>query len=118
MSRNRRRHANSLRVSALAAWLVVAFFLTVAGVSYVYLKNQRHTVGKETTRLEREIKELKTRNEVLAVQISTLSSRVALERRIAEGFIKMEPITDDRIVRVQNTGGDRIRAVSNEGNGE
>jgi hypothetical protein len=46
------------------------------------------------------VKDLVRENEVADASISSLESRAALQRRLDTGFIKMEPITNDCIVRL------------------
>ena len=105
-------------------WVVVLAFLSVAGLSYVYFKNQMQSTGNEIKNLESQLALLQTQDDVVRAQISKLSSRAYLQRRLAEGFIQMTPITDDRIVRVggahtaatgrtPTTGGEGLRRVSN-----
>ena len=118
MAHNRKKHANTLPVATLARWIFVAFFVGVIGLGYVYLKNQLHSTGDEIKNLEHKLDDLATQNNVMHGRISTLSSRTMLQRRLNEGFIKMIPVSDDRIVRVNiqpaRIAGGEIRAVSNE----
>lgn len=118
MAQNRKKHANALPVASLARWIFVAFFMGVTGLGYVYLKNQLHSTGDEIKILECKLDDLTTRNNVLHGRISTLSSRTTLQRKLNEGFIKMIPVSDDRIVRVNvapaHLAAGEIRAVSNE----
>jgi hypothetical protein len=97
---NRRRHANSVPVAALAKWVVVAFFLCTAGLCYVYFKNQMQTTGNDIRNLEAQLATLRTEDETERAQIDRLSSQSYLERRLSEGFIQLTPITDDHIVRI------------------
>jgi len=97
---NRRKHANIVPVAALVRWVVVAFFVGTAGLSYVYVKNQLQTTGTEIHNLESQLNALDTQDESVRAQIARLSSHSYLERRLAEGFIQLTPITDDKIVRV------------------
>lgn len=123
MSRNRRRHQNALPISLITLWIVVGVLVSVAGLRYVALKNQRHAVGRQIAELEGQLTDYETRNEVVRTQISMLSSTSALQRRKAEGFIKLTEIQDNRIVRVTNrevpakatTAAAEIRPVSFEG---
>jgi hypothetical protein len=101
---NRRRHANLVPVAALVRWVVVAFFLCTAGLCYVYFKNQMQTTGNEIRNLEGQLNTLITQDDTERAQIDRLSSQSYLERRLAEGFIRLTPITDDRIVRVHIAG--------------
>ena len=100
MALNRRRHVNVVPVAGMAKWIVVMLFLGIVGLSYVYFKNQQHTTGSEIKALERQLADLTTQNDMVRTRISKLSSRAYLQRRIAEGFVHMTPITDDRIVRI------------------
>lgn len=97
---NRRRHPNSVPVAGLVRWVVVAFFLCAAGLSYVYFKNQMQASGNEIRNLEAQLNTLETQDEAVRAQIDRLSSHAYLERRLAEGFIQLTPITDDKIVRI------------------
>ena len=116
-NRNRRRHANALPIAQIATWLLLAVFLGGGGLYYVYCKNQLQFTGATIKRLERERDEILTQREFLQGTIARLSSRAALERRRAEGFFNLIPITDDRIVRVgvsSAAGEGDLRAVANE----
>lgn len=117
MASNRRRHANTVPLASIFTWVLCCVFLAGAGLGYVYLKNQIMTTGTKTKALERELADLRTQDEVVRSKITLLSSRSALQRRLNDGFIKLTPITDDRLVRVDSAprkeSGD-LRAVSNE----
>ena len=117
MASNRRRHANAVPLASIATWVIGCVFLAGTGLGYVYLKNQIITTGTKTKALERELAELTTQDEVVRSKIALLSSRSALQRRLNDGFIKLVPITDDRLVRVgapaRKEAGE-LRAVSNE----
>lgn len=118
MAHNRKKHANALPVASLARWVLAAFLIGVTGLGYVYTKNQLHRSGDEIKSLEHKLDDLTTQNNLMHGKISTLSSRSMLQRRLNEGFIKMVPVSDDRIVRVNvqpvRIAAGEIRAVSNE----
>lgn len=121
MSLNRRRHANVVPLASIATWVVIAAFAGTTGIYYVYYKNQLHTTGAAIKRLERELDDLIRQNEVLKSKIGADSSYPVLQRRLEKGFIKLIPITDDRIVRVDSKtlpAQDGLRAVSHERRGE
>jgi hypothetical protein len=121
MSLNRRRHANVVPLASIATWVVVAAFAGTTGIYYVYYKNQLHTTGAAIKRLERDLEDLVRQNAVLKSKIGSDSSYPALQRRLEKGFIKLIPITDDRIVRVDAKplpAQDELRAVSHERRGE
>lgn len=119
MAMNRRRHTNAVPVAGIVKWMIVFGFLGVAGLSYVHFRNQMHASGNEIKALERQLTELTTQNDVVRAKISQLSSRSYLQRRLSEGFIRMTPITDDRIVRINaprplHVPAGELRAVSNQ----
>ena len=118
MSANKRRHANAVPIASFVTWVVMAIFVCSAGVGYVWCKNQLHTTGANIKSLERELVDLRNKNEVSRAHIAQLSSTKALQDRFDTGFIKLTKITDDRIVAVRSQAGsnpaNELRAVSNE----
>ena len=118
MSVNKRRHANAVPIASFVTWVVMAMFFCSAGVGYVWCKNQLHTTGSRIKSLERELIDLRNKNEVSRAHIAQLSSTKALQDRFDTGFIKLSKITDDRIVMVRPQSGaqsaNELRAVSNE----
>ena len=97
---NRHQHANRVPLAALFRWIVAAVFLCGAGLGYVYFKNQMHATGNEIRNLESQLNTLRTQDDTVRAQIDRLSSHAYLQRRLAEGFIQLTPIRDDRIVRL------------------
>jgi hypothetical protein len=120
MPANRRRHINTLPLLSLARWTVVAGFFCFAGLGYVYLKNQLHRAGDETHKLEKDLRDLQMATEVAKSKIEMLSSLKELKQKLDSNFIKLIPISDDRIVRVTDVaparpaGGEELRPVTNE----
>ena len=118
MSTNRRRHANAVPIAVFATWAIIGIFACSAGLCYVWCKNQLYSTGTEIKALERELIDLKSKNEVALSKIAQLSSTAKLQERYASGFIKLVPITNDRIVILGNksgaSGGNELRPVSNE----
>jgi hypothetical protein len=120
MSTNRRRHANTVPIAVFATWAIIGIFACGAGLSYVWCKNQLYATGTEIKALERELTDLKSKNEVALSKIAQLSSTAKLQERYDSGFIKLVPITNDRIVILSNkagaapAGGSELRPVSNE----
>lgn len=126
MSRNRRRHSNQVPVRALSPWVVLCAIALIGGLSWVNIKNQIFTKGQEIKRLESQLAEIETQSKALDSRIAILSSRTALQKRVSDGFIKVIPIAQERVVQVNVgpngvyaslAGGDEIRAVSNVGAG-
>ncbi len=118
MSTNRRRHANALPILTMATWIVALGCLGLVGLGFVYFKNQLHSSGAEIKKLEKELVDLQTACEVAQTKIASLSSRAELQRKLNTGFIKLIPVTDDRIVRAgaapAQTAGSELRPVTNE----
>ncbi len=100
MNMNRRRPTNSIEVNFLARWLVAVFFIGLTGLFFVYLKNQQHAVGDQTRGIECALREVEAKNEALKARITSLTSRGALQRRVDEGYLHLEPIRDTAIARV------------------
>lgn len=100
MPSNRRRHANAVPIALFATWGLIALFTLGGGLSYVWCKNQLYTTGTEIKSLERELAELKNKNEVSLSKVAQLSSTAKLQERFDSGFIKMVPITNDKIANI------------------
>jgi cell division protein FtsB len=119
MARNRKKQANPLQLGAFAPVVVGLIIVGVLALSFVFLKNQLHSTGRQIKGLEQELAGLKTQNDVLRARVASLSSRNVLQRQLATGFIKMVPITSERIVRWNGSppalAMDNLRRVSNEG---
>ena len=100
MQRQRRQQFNAINVASLARWIVITGFLAVVGLIYVYLTVQLYHLGDRKKALEKEIANLRVENDVANVQIATLTSRQALQRRLKEGYLEMVPISETNIVRL------------------
>ena len=118
MKQRRRKNFNPIDAPSLARWIVLAAFAAVTGLSYVYLTVQLHHQGVQKKQLEQELVALRTQNEDARVQIAALTSRTALQRRLQEGYLKMIPITEQSIVRLNSSarapGEDEVQPVVNE----
>ena len=100
MNGNHRRPTNSIQVNVLARWIVALFFVGLAGLFFVYLKNQQHAVGDQARLVEAAISEIEAKNDALKARITAMTSRGALQRRLDEGYLRLEPIRDTAIARV------------------
>jgi hypothetical protein len=100
MNRSHRRNRNAVNAAALARWIIVTAFLALAGLGYVYLTLQLYHLGERRKAVENELASLRTQNDVASVQIAALTSRSALQRRLKEGYLKMVPISENKIVRL------------------
>ena len=103
MSGNRRRNANAVPLASMATWIVVCLFLGVAGLGYVWLKNQLHLSGGSIKKLERQLSDLVIQNAALKIRIVELSSTVAIKRRYESDKTRLGgliEIPQDKIVVV------------------
>ncbi|MDQ3415137.1 MAG: hypothetical protein M3480_09260 [Verrucomicrobiota bacterium] len=118
MNRRRRTNFNPIDAPALARWIVIVAFLAATGLSYVYLSVQLHHQGVQRRALEQELIATRTQNEDAKVQIAALTSRTALQQRLKEGYLKMIPITEQSIVRLNSSrhraGEDEVQPVVNQ----
>ncbi len=118
MNANRRKQVNPVHFTSLIRWLLVALFIGAGGLFYVYIKNQQFALAEEIRQVERRIANVRSQNETLLARVTELSSRRALQQRIAEGFIAMKPIQDNVIARLtppaQATRDGVLRTAFNE----
>ena len=120
MHATRRKAFNSVNAASLARWIAITASLAITGLIYVYLTLQLHDLGTQKKRLETELTNLRAENEVASAQIAALTSRSAMQRRLKEGYLKMIPISENNIVRLNATTArlpqeDGIQAVANLG---
>jgi len=118
MNRNRRNVTHSIKVASIFKVVVSTAILALSGLSYVYLKNQLQQYGEIQRGLEHDLIETRTANEAVRVQITQLSSRAALEKKLAKNSLGLVPIASDQIVRLNQRHdgiGDELRVVSNRG---
>jgi hypothetical protein len=118
MNQRRRKKFNPIDAPSLARWIVIAAFTAATGLSYVYLTVQLHHQGILKKQLEQELAAVRMQNEDAKVQIAALTSRTALQRRLQEGQLKMIPITEQSIVRLNFSGRpsieDEVQPVANQ----
>ncbi len=122
MHASRRKTWNSVNAASLARWIVVTAFLALTGLVYVYLTLQLYHLGERKKSLENELTRLRAQNDVAGVQIAALTSRSAMQRRLKEGYLKMVPILERNIVRLNGPprplGEDNVQPVVNQRTGK
>ncbi len=118
MPDNRRRNANTVPVVTFLTYAVAGLSACVAGLGFVWCKNQMYATGTQIKKLESELVQLRSRNEATRTNIAKLTSTAELQKRFTSGWIKLVTISGDRIVLVSSlakTGGAaELRAVANE----
>jgi cell division protein FtsB len=119
MNRSTRRNVTySIKVASILKMVLCTALLAVAGLSYVYFKNQEQQYGNIQRRLEAELARLHASNEVVNAQIASLSSRAFLEKKLAKDSLGLVSIANDQLVRLnprRDRAGDELRPVSNRG---
>jgi hypothetical protein len=113
MPGNRRRHANALPFITVLWWITISVFFGIAGLGYVYFKNQLHHSGNEIQKLEGELAALKMQTEVARDSIAKLSSHETLKQKLTSKFFELSPIVEVSILRV-NSAPAGVQAVANE----
>lgn len=119
MNTNRRKQVNPVHLSSLVRWLLVAAFIGMSALGFLFIKNQQFALADQIRQIERRIANVRAQNETLLARVTELSSRRVLQQRIAEGFISMKPIQDNVIARLtppaQATADGVLRTAFNEG---
>ena len=117
MNRSRRRDCNTVNAASLARWIVMTAFIALAGLAYVYLTLQLYHLGERRKAVETDLASLRTKNDFAAGQIAALTSRTALQRRLKDGYLKMIPVSESKIVRLtiptRSTDEEAIQPVVN-----
>ncbi len=118
MPDNRRRHANTVPIAKFVVCLVAGTFALVAGLGYMWCKNQLYTTGAQIKKHEDELRHLRSRNEVASTNIAKHTSTAELQKRLDSGFIKLGHIANEQVVIVaaksKPAAAGELRPVANE----
>lgn len=90
-----------LPLGSLMPWLCLVAFIGLLGLCYVNMTQKLKTDGDLCRELEQKVHDLDEKIQVASGEIIRMTARPALERRREEGFIKMMPVTDARLVRLR-----------------
>ncbi len=112
----RTRDANPVHIAPLFRWLLLAALVGGCGLLFVYLKNQQHFIGGQTRLIERDIRDMRSRNDSLLAQITTLSSYPELRKKLAQNG---SPLVDigDNIARLTPAPAQRAGGIRTAANG-
>ncbi len=102
MRSNRKREP--LRLGTVAKALVVCGAVAVAGLSYVYQKNQLYRLGDEVKKREATLLAVEKRNALLAAQLAQFKSPAYLEARCQQYGLGLIPPRDSQVVRLPEPG--------------
>jgi cell division protein FtsL len=100
LNRPRTRAINQLQLSRVFLYLAVALVVGAAGICYVSLKNTQHALGEKVRETERQLREFRDRNHDYESRIESLSSRMALRRKLEAKFITMIDVPVIAIARL------------------
>ena len=96
----RRKSFNSVNAASLARWIALTGFLALTGLIYVYLTLQLYHLGDHRKALENELVSLRMQNDIARANITARTSHLALQRQLKDGYLKMIPIAERNIVRL------------------
>ena len=96
----RRKSFNSVNPASLARWIALTGFLALTGLIYVYLTLQLYHLGDRRKALENELASLRVQNDIARSNITARTSHLALQRQLKDGYLKMIPIAERNIVRL------------------
>lgn len=92
--------SNPIQAAKVAKFVALTFLVGALGLAYVNVKNQQYVLAEKIRKTERQIRDVQSRNEVLVAQVTQLSSRPMLQKRVAEKFISVVAISGDKIARL------------------
>jgi hypothetical protein len=96
----RRTSFNSVNPASLARWIALTGFLALTGLIYVYLTLQLYHLGDRRKALENELTSLHLQNDIAHATITARTSHLTLQRQLKDGYLKMIPIAERNIVRL------------------
>lgn len=118
MPDNRRRHANTVPIAKFIAFLAGGAFLCVAGLGYMWCKNQIVVTGAEIKKCETELSRLKSSNENVRTSIAMLTATDKLQKSFSVNRSKLVPIGADHLVvmgpALRSAPQRELRPVANE----
>lgn len=118
MAANRRKNQNAVPVVAIGKCVLAVVFLGLVGLSHVSLKNRLHAGGRQLKECEKELAAVRVKNQSARARLAQITTRAALERRLAEVGLALVPIAPDRIVRLDAGAGGVIEAIRPAANEE
>jgi hypothetical protein len=102
MRQNRKR--GSLRFGTVAKSAVICIGIGVAGVCYIWQKNQIYRLGDEIKKREANLIAAEKRNTMLAAQVAHLKSPAQLEARCQQYNLNLTAPRDNQLVRLYEPG--------------
>lgn len=100
MPGNRHRYSQDFPVAYTIACVVVAACVIGFFVRMLFVKHQITQSGERLKRLDRQLADIKIKNEALQTRKDQLTSPPALQKAIKDGFIKLVKIEDRFVLHV------------------
>lgn len=95
----RRNKASSLKPKTVLTSIVICAALCLAGIGYVWAKNEVLGLGRDQKKLEVRLEELKRRNDVLQRTYAAMCSPAKLDARVKELNLGLASPLPSQIVR-------------------
>lgn len=118
MPPQRKTKKRNIPLGVVTSFVALALIVATLGLSYVGMTTKIQRRGSQIGQLEHELGALKMQSDVVDVQIEKLSSRAALRQKLDAGIVKMIPIAETAIVRINpnliHPANGALRVVSNQ----
>jgi cell division protein FtsB len=101
MAKNRKNQAAEIRFGPVIKVVLLCLLIGGSAIGYVWQKSQINRLGLQISERERQLKQLKNDNKLLADQIAFLHSPVMLDRRARELNLGLAPAQPLQVVRLQ-----------------
>jgi hypothetical protein len=101
MSRNRMKNGQSLHLMGVIKWILIVSLLAGLGLCYMLCKNQNLHLAEERNHLQRQLRDIESRNEVLEADLQSMKSPKSLERRLLVMRSSLVPWSDPRATWLQ-----------------
>jgi len=104
MPKNRKRSAPSVRLGPVFKAVVACLCIGLAGVGYVWQKNQLLALGKQMKKKEERLEQLRLDNRTRLQILTDLRSPVSLEKKIKELRLGLTTPHPNQIVTLEDAG--------------
>lgn len=104
MPKNRKRSAPSVRLGPVFKAVVACFCIGLAGVGYVWQKNQLLALGKQMKKKEERLEQLQLENQERQRRLTHFRSPVYLEKRIKALRLGLTTPHPGQVVTLEDAG--------------
>jgi hypothetical protein len=103
MPKNRKRSAPAIRLGPVVKAIVGCICIALAGVGYVWQKNQIYALGEQMKKKEQRLDQLRLENMERLRLLSTLRSTVYLEERIRSLGLGLQMPHPEQIITLEDS---------------